>query len=104
MTRQMKDIIRELRKEKGLTQYEFAKRIGFTRSAVGNYESGVRVPNDEAKQMICDFFNVDMDYLYGKTDVKVPCHYTTDMFSFLTDEELEKVISYARFIYESRDK
>ena len=35
--------LKELRKAKGLTQAQLAKRAGFSNGAIGNYESGKRV-------------------------------------------------------------
>lgn len=35
------------------------------------YERGEREPGFETMEAIADLFNVDMDYLYGRTDVKV---------------------------------
>lgn len=57
-----------LRKEKGISQYEFADRIGFSRGQVANYEQGKREPDYETLQKIADFFNVSTDYLLGRTD------------------------------------
>ncbi|WP_425595529.1 helix-turn-helix domain-containing protein [Priestia flexa] len=57
-----------LRKEKGISQYEFADRIGFSRGQVANYEQGKREPDYETLQKIADFFDVSTDYLLGRTD------------------------------------
>lgn len=58
----------QLRKEKGISQYEFADRIGFSRGQVANYEQGKREPDYETLQKIADFFNVSTDYLLGRID------------------------------------
>ena len=60
--------LKELRLSRELTQEEFAKRIGISRSAVGMYEKGKREPDFETLELFADFFNVDMNYLLGKTD------------------------------------
>ena len=62
--------LKELRLSKELTQGELAKLTGLGRSALGMYESGKREPNFETLEVIADFFNVDMNYLLGKSDVK----------------------------------
>ena len=62
------DRLRELRKGKGLTQDEFSKQSGLTRSAISMYERGEREPNFETLEKLADFFNVDMNYLLGKSD------------------------------------
>lgn len=60
--------LRELRTARGMTQDDFAKASGLTRSAVSMYESGRREPNFEVLETIADFFNVDMNYLLGKDE------------------------------------
>jgi transcriptional regulator with XRE-family HTH domain len=62
------DRLRELRKGNGLTQDEFSKQSGLTRSAISMYERGEREPNFETLEKLADFFNVDMNYLLGKSD------------------------------------
>ena len=51
------DRLRELRKGKGLTQDEFSKQSGLTRSAISMYERGEREPNFETLEKLADFFN-----------------------------------------------
>lgn len=59
-----------LRKERGLSQAALATELGFTKSSVNMYERGDREPGLESLETIADFFNVDMDYLLGKSDVQ----------------------------------
>lgn len=60
--------IKQLRNEAGMTQQEFANLLKMSRSAVIMYERGEREPNLETLTFIADYFDVDMDYLLGKTD------------------------------------
>lgn len=62
------NIFKQLRIASGLTQSEFSKRIGISRSTIGMYETGAREPDFETLEKIADFFNVDIDYLIGRTD------------------------------------
>lgn len=63
------DRLRTLRKERGLSQQELAKQLRcVSKSSVNMYERGEREPNFETLEVIADYFNVDMDYLLGKTD------------------------------------
>ncbi|MEX2380038.1 MAG: helix-turn-helix domain-containing protein [Vicingaceae bacterium] len=52
-----------LRKQKKLTQADFAKKIGINRPKVGSYEEGRAEPNMETLQNISHFFKVKMDDL-----------------------------------------
>lgn len=66
-----KDVLRYLRESKGLKQEELADKIGVSYAAVSNYERGKRIPKMETLESIADFFNVDMNYLLGKTTMSV---------------------------------
>lgn len=60
--------LKELRQMFGLTQDEFAKKMGISRSTVGMYEKGNREPDYDTLEAFADFFNVDVDYLLGRSD------------------------------------
>lgn len=63
-----KSVLKQLRMAKGMTQGELAEKIGITRSRLSMYELGQREPDLETLEMIADFFNVDTDYLMGRTN------------------------------------
>lgn len=67
-----KDRLVSLRKENGLTQEEFAKKIGYTRTAVSAWEIGRNEPSNADTIKIANFFNVSTDYLLGKSDIRNP--------------------------------
>lgn len=62
------NIFKRLRSSSGLTQAEMAERLGISRSTIGMYETGAREPDFETLEKIADFFNVDIDFLLGRTD------------------------------------
>ena len=59
----MKDRIKKLRKKLGLTQQQFADRIGIKRNTVANYEAGRNVPIDSVFTLICREFHVNAEWL-----------------------------------------
>ena len=61
--------LKKLRIDKQLTQDELAPRLGISRSTLGMYETGKREPDCETLETIADFFNVNMDYLIGNSDI-----------------------------------
>ncbi len=61
---------KQLRTEKGLSQDQLAALLGISRSAVGMYETGKREPDLETCEAIADIFNIDMDYLTGRSDIE----------------------------------
>lgn len=62
--------IKQLRNSRKMSQEEFATKIGVSRSTVGMYETGKREPDLETCEAIADFFNVDMDYLTGRSNIE----------------------------------
>lgn len=72
---EFKDIILELRNEKHFNQEELAKALNVSKSTVGMWEIGKRLPGPDKYEEIADYFNVDMDYLYGRTDIRKKFHY-----------------------------
>lgn len=63
-------VLKRLRMQNGLTQKQLADVLGISESTVGMYERGHREPAFELLEAIADYFNVDMDYLTGRTDVE----------------------------------
>ena len=63
------DIIRQLRDKHDIKQQDFAKFLNIGKSTLSQYENGNRVPNDEIKKKISDFFNVSIDYLLDMTSI-----------------------------------
>lgn len=59
----MKDRIKELRKNKKLTQAEFGERIGVKGNTITTYENGSRVPSEAVIKSICRVFNVNEEWL-----------------------------------------
>ena len=70
-------VLKSLRKANGLTQDELAKILKISRSTIGMYENGSREPDYETLEAIADYFNVDIDYLLGRTNKTtiIPEHY-----------------------------
>ncbi len=57
-----------LRVSKELSQMDLAKQLKISKSSINMYERGEREPGIETLEAIADFFNVDLDYLLGKSD------------------------------------
>lgn len=59
----MKNRIKALRKDLGLTQEKFAERLNIKRNTLANYEIGRNEPIDAVVSLICREFNVNEDWL-----------------------------------------
>jgi len=62
--------LKELRKEKGLKQQDLADKINVSKSSIGMYEVGKRIPPSDILEKLADFFEVTTDYLMGRTNQK----------------------------------
>lgn len=60
--------LRELRKASRMTQKELGAANDIGESSVSMYEQGYREPDIETIEALADFFNVDLNYLFGRTD------------------------------------
>lgn len=58
--------IKYLREKNNLSQKELAKILNIANSTLSQYESDARVPSDDIKILIADYFNVSLDYLLGR--------------------------------------
>lgn len=61
------NVLKALRTSHHLTQDELSKKLQISRSTIGMYEKGAREPDFETLELIADYFNVDIDYLLGRT-------------------------------------
>ena len=62
--------IRLLRKEKGMTQKEAAAALNIGFRGYQSYELQQRYPDFLGLIAIADFFDVSMDYLVGRSDIR----------------------------------
>ena len=62
--------LKELRKERGVSQQRLADAIFVTQSSVNKYENHNIEPEIAILIRIADFFNTSVDYLIGHTDVR----------------------------------
>lgn len=60
--------LKELRKEKKLTQQELADIIGVTKRTYIYWEKGERIPKSDKAQQLADYFGVSVAYLLGYQD------------------------------------
>lgn len=56
----------QLRKQHNFSQADFAKKIGVSRTIVGNYERNTNMPSVEILLKMANVFNVSIDYIIGE--------------------------------------
>lgn len=67
---EFKDRLKELREEFKKDRYELAKFLNVSYSTIAKYESGLRSPDKETLNKLANYFNVSVDYLLGRTDIR----------------------------------
>ena len=79
--------LKELRKEKGLTQTDLAELLEVTKLTIHNWENGVSSIKSDRLKKLCEIFDVDVPYLLGYNNVKNE----TNIKTTVLDEALEKL-------------
>ena len=90
--RTIAETIKKLRIEKNLTIRELANELDVSYSSIGMYEQGRRQPNYETLEKIADFFNVDMNFLLGKSEIR-------NSYNMGLDEKDEKIYKALKLNY-----
>ena len=64
------DRVKALRQEKGLTQKELAELLELKLRTYRTYEYGESYPSVPGLLALADFFDVSLDYLVGRSEVR----------------------------------
>lgn len=56
--------LKKLRLDANMSQAEFSRIIEVTPSAIGMYEQDRRVPRDDIKKRISDYYNLSVDSIF----------------------------------------
>lgn len=69
--KKLESLLKNLRKEKGLTQQDLADILSVSNQAVSKWEGGRNLPDIAIQRVICDTFNITMEELHaGERDIK----------------------------------
>ena len=60
--------LRALREGIRLTQVQMAQILGVQQSRINRFETGQSTPSPEVFLKYADYFDVSMDYIFGRTD------------------------------------
>lgn len=91
--------LKQLREQKRLNQDGLAMKINVSQSTISAYEVGERTPDLETLITIANFFDVSIDYLVGRSDVK-----RNIQKSDLSQEELEHLYIYQQLNAMDKEK
>lgn len=65
-----KDRFKNLRDELELSQTEIGLILNVSQKTVSNYELGNRFPDEDMLNKIAELFDVSVDYLLGRTEIR----------------------------------
>ncbi|MCI9407150.1 MAG: helix-turn-helix transcriptional regulator [Clostridia bacterium] len=68
MKYEIKYRLKELRKEKGLTQKQLAELVNKSETGLASWEQGLSEPSINDIRLLCRIFQVSADYLLGIKD------------------------------------
>lgn len=84
--------LKELRLEKGLNQEQLGKLFHVKKAAISKWENGNTSPDENTINNIADYFDVSIDYLYGRTNKRQPHH--------LTKEDIVKIAPEYKWLFD----
>lgn len=60
--------LKELRRQRRITQQKLAIELGMSQNTISRYESGEREADYQTLILFADYFDVSVDYLLERTD------------------------------------
>lgn len=99
-------ILKQLRKEKGLSQTDLADYLQITRGSYSNYETHKRSPDYSTLIKLAKFYGVSLDYLLGETTIRSYANIDqqlknmtdNDPLSTISEENQQKVLEYIQLL------
>ncbi len=90
-----KDIIVDLRNEKNLNQIQLADKLDVSPITVAMWETGKRQPSTNMYKKLSSFFDIDIDFLYGRTKCeKNIFNDDTNIYHSANDKHTEMILHY----------
>ncbi|HBG16967.1 MAG TPA: XRE family transcriptional regulator [Firmicutes bacterium] len=95
--------LRSLREEQGLYQKDLAFKLDLTQKTISNYENNERFPDQKTLSKIADLFNVSIDFLLDRTDIRNPmeivaAHRTDDPMTDLPESAKKSVLAFIKLV------
>lgn len=84
--------LKQLRKEKHISQIRLSIEIGVAQETISAYERGKALPTLENLKKIATYFNTSSDYLLGLTDIK--SSFNKILPEDISEEELNLILQF----------
>ncbi len=108
--------IKNLRQKANMTQLELSQKLNVSNTTLSQYENGIRIPSDDIKLKIADYFDVSVDYLLGnssnkkiKTDpneerpLPIEKRGVLNLIADMSESDYEELMNYAKYIISKRN-
>ena len=89
---EFKDRLKQLRTMRGLSQVTLADKLNMSKSTIGAYETGDRMPGRDATKKLAEFFSVSPGYLMG--DDEEYFMFAPDYMPMLQDERFMEMLDH----------
>ena len=84
--------LKQLREDAGLSQSKIGQLVGVPQSSIYRYEQGQSVPSPKTFRWYADYFDVSLDYLFGRTNDPHGAHYEYKPRYETLNPEMEKFV------------
>ena len=84
--------LKQLREDAGLSQSKIGQLVGVPQSSIYRYEQGQSTPSPKTFRWYADYFDVSLDYLFGRTDDPHGAHYEYKPKFEIINPEMEKFV------------
>lgn len=92
--------IKALCKEKKITIAELERKCGISNGQIRKWNNST--PGIDKLNAVADYFDVSLDYLANRTNIKNFCE-ITDHFEDWTEEELQEIEKFKEFVRMKRN-
>lgn len=99
------EIVKKLCNERKISINDLEKSLGYSKNTL--YRLKTQTPGADKLQAIADYFDVSVDYLLGRTNIKrydepdtIAAHHDGEDW---TEEELEEIEEFKRFVAMRRE-
>lgn len=101
--------LRSSRESAGLSQIDAAKKLEISNGTLSGYERDYRDPDTRTLEKMADLYEVSVDYLLGRSDIKKEENKEDKMFAYggfddMSEKEMQHLWEYAEIMRERRKK
>jgi transcriptional regulator with XRE-family HTH domain len=92
--------LKQMRKERGLSQQALGEKIGVTKATISKYENQINPPKLVHAKALADALSISFNYLIGFSEYKykIEAKQISDVYMMLSDEAKKELYSFAEYL------